>query len=84
MREVGQLRVAKSGGLAIDFFEGVGGVGDVPVGPAVEVLGDADFDGSGSVVADFDFEGFVDRGASLFSFKSVRRRSPVRSKALPV
>ena len=35
----------EGGGLGVDFFEGVGGFGDVPIGPAVEVFDDADFDG---------------------------------------
>ena len=58
----------EGGGLGVDFFEGVGAFGDVPVRPAIEVFDDADFDGSGFVVADFDFEAFVDPAGLLVEF----------------
>ena len=49
----------EGGGLGVDLLKGIGAFADVPVGPAVEVFDDADFDGGGFVVSDFDFEAFI-------------------------
>jgi hypothetical protein len=41
--------------LRVDLCEGIGALADIPVGPAVEVFDDADFNWGGFVIADFDF-----------------------------
>src|SRR6266705_3175734 len=47
-------------GLAVHFLKRIGILDDIPARPAVEMLHDAHLDGRGLVIANLDFEGFVD------------------------
>src|SRR5690242_8351988 len=74
---VGRNLCGKFHRLAVNLFERVRVLDNVPARPTIEVLDNADFDGRGLVIANFDFKGLVNPPAvevgTVFGARSLPR-----------